>query len=316
MRYVPYEELGETPNVVVDGSAADATVLTLSHWPRSGTPPELKADLSTQIVFRYLERPDLHVEAEAVSNNHFDEDGLAGIWALLNPEEAVRRRDLIVDAASYGDFGTYRSREGARVAMALSAFADEERSPLGPGVFDRRYPEVAAELHRHLLARFHEILDHLDAYRPLWAEEDARLAEAEEAIRAGRIALEEVPEVDLAVVTIPDGLACPEPAIHNATSRFRILEMRGRRYVVRYRYETWVQYVSARPMPRVDLAPLAKELSDLEAGGRWEFGGVEQITPRMHLDGAEESAIAPEEFRRRVEAHLASAPPAWDPFAD
>jgi hypothetical protein len=36
----------------------------------------------------------------------------------------------------------------------------------------------------------------------------------------------------------------------------------------------------------------------------------------MHLEAAEESAIAPEEFRRRLETHLAAAPPAWDPFAD
>src|SRR5438093_6432557 len=109
LRFVPYHELGETPNIVVDGSGNERTRLTLSHWPRSGTPSELKADLSAQIVIRYLERPDLRARneegVEAVSNNHFDEDGLVGVWALLHPDEALERRELLGDVASAGDFG-------------------------------------------------------------------------------------------------------------------------------------------------------------------------------------------------------------------
>jgi uncharacterized protein DUF6687 len=314
--YVAYGELGDTPNVIIDGSAAPSTVLTLSHWPGSGTPPELKADLSTEIVFRYLEHPELHVETNVVSNNHFDEDGVAGMWAFLNPEQALRRKDLLIDVASFGDFGTYRSREGARIAMALSAFADEDRSPLGDEVFDQRYPEVSASLYRDLLGRFHELLDHPDAYHRLWQEEDARLSAAEEAIGQGRIAIDETPALDLAVVTIPDELDPPAEAINNATGRFRILEMRGRNYALRYRYETWVQYVSSRPMQRVDLEPLAKELSSDETGSaRWEFDGVDSITPSLHLTDGKQSAISPDVFRNRIEEFLSSAPPAWDPFA-
>ena len=49
------------------------------------------------------------------------------------------------------------------------------------------------------------------------------------------------------------------------------------------------------------------QLSDLESGrGRWIFEGVEQITPKLGLTGAEESQIAPEEFVKRVKTFLAS----------
>jgi hypothetical protein len=51
--FVAYEELGQTPNIVVDGSGNAATVITLSHWPKSGTPKALKADTSTEIVFNF-----------------------------------------------------------------------------------------------------------------------------------------------------------------------------------------------------------------------------------------------------------------------
>ena len=93
MRYLPYAAASSGPNVIVDGTANDRTLVTLSHWRQSGTPAELMADTSTAIVFNYLDRPDLHVPADVVSNNHFDEDGLVGIYALLDPAEqsTVRR---------------------------------------------------------------------------------------------------------------------------------------------------------------------------------------------------------------------------------
>lgn len=304
MRYVPYQELGDTPNVVVDGFGTDSTVLTLSHWPRSGTPAELKDDLSTQIVFRYLDRPDLHVDADVVSNNHYDEDGVCGIWALIEPEEALARRDLLSDVASAGDFGTFRSREAARISFVLDAYGDE-RSPLdlsGP------YPEQSAVIHREVLGRMAEILDHPDRHRALWEREDGWLQESLDAIADGRVTIEEVPAVDLAVVTVPEGFEVHQAAVHNATRRFRILELAGRRYRLRYRYESWVVYMSEPVPPRVDLSPLAEELSAEEPGRlRWTFDGVDSITPSLRLGWTQESALAPEDFRARVEQFLGRA---------
>src|SRR5262245_22616278 len=114
MKFEAYYKLGDVANIIVDGAPNAATRLTLSHWPHSGTPQELKADLSAQIVFRYLDRPDLHVDVEAVSNNHFDEDGLVSLYAMLNPEAAQKSRELLIDVAAAGDFGTYRFRDAAR----------------------------------------------------------------------------------------------------------------------------------------------------------------------------------------------------------
>lgn len=329
MRYIPYQELGTAPNVIVDGSGNEHTRIVLSHWPKSGTPAPLKDDLSAQIVFRYLDRPDLRVEAEAVSNNHFDEDGLVGVYAMLHPEEARANRDLLVDVAAAGDFGTYRSRGAARAVFVLSAFADPELSPLGAASFARPYPDVAAGLYRELLALLPEVLGSPERFRRHWEAEEAVLDASEAAIRGGLIGIEEAPDLDLAVVTLPERwperhvhrftqarhTSCHPMAIHTATHRFRILLMQGRRYELQYRYESWVQYQSARPKPRVDLAPLARELSTLEDGdGRWSFDGVQAITPRLRLEGSGASRIPPEELRRRVEEFLKTAPPAWDPY--
>ena len=65
--------------------------------------------------------------------------------------------------------------------------------------------------------------------------------------------------------------------------------------------------MSRRVLPRIDLVPLAAQLSDQESsGGRWVFEGVEQITPKLGLTGAEESQIAPEEFVKQITTFLRS----------
>ena len=59
MPYVPFgPELEGVPNVIVDGTGNDATVLMLSHWPGASTPVELKADTSAEIVLNFLRSPD------------------------------------------------------------------------------------------------------------------------------------------------------------------------------------------------------------------------------------------------------------------
>lgn len=326
LTFVPYSELGGRPNVIVDGSPAEGTVLTLSHWPHSPVPTELEADLSADIAFAYLDRFDLHGDAEIISNNHFDQDGLVSIIALSDPELAAAHRDLLIDVAAAGDFATYRSRTAARISMVLAAFADELRSPLELGEGEDRI----GALYRESLARMPELIEHVEHYSKLWSAEDAVLHKSEEALSSGAVTIEEVPEVDLAVVHVPDDAPVEgghrfagwwmnglhPMAVCNATERLGVLSARGSSYEFCYRYESWVQYRSRRPHPRVDLCPLAAELTELEpTGSHWEFEGADFLIPRLFLVGAPESALTLEVFRERLEAHLRDDPVAWDPYS-
>jgi hypothetical protein len=308
MRYVPWDDLHGEPNIIVDGYPAEGTLITLSHWVGSGSPDEIADDLSTQIAFRYLDRPDLHVAADAVSNNHFDEDGLAGIYTILHPAEALDRRAQIIDVASAGDFGVFDSRDAARVAFALMAYADEERSPLGGDVFDKPYTAQSGAMYSEGLAKFPEMLAYPEHFRSLWEEEDAWLKRDLDRVGAGEITIEDLPDLDLAIVRLPekgdapidseaDILGCHQGAIHNRTRMFRTLVVRGDRYIVRYRYETWVNYVSRPTMPRVDLSTLATGLSARESSGTvWTFDGNDNLTPKLHVKGEGESTLSPDDF--------------------
>lgn len=323
-RFIAYDQADAIPNIVVDGAANAATQITLSHWPKSGTPHPLKANSSTEVVFRYLEDPAFQVEATAITNNHFDEDGLVGLYTLLQPEAAKSDRDLLVGIAHAGDYKTYSDRRAARIAFTISAFAVGATSPLDVNIFALPYAEKAAALYRELLPRLGTILRDTDKFRRYWEPEDQRLSDSETRLSRGAIQIDERPELDLAVVTILEGegdeadaayLGCHRMAIHNATARNRLLIRRGRRYVFAYRYESWVQMVTRRPLPRVDLTPLAEALSAEEPGAAaWTFDGVAEITPRMTLAGAQECAVSPAAFLDRVSAYLGSAAPAWDPY--
>jgi hypothetical protein len=317
MRYLAYGALDGVPSVVVDGSAHPDTLLTLSHWPNSPTPEVLRDDLSAQIAFHYLDHPELHVAADVVSNNHFDQDGLMSVYALVDPDAARARRDRVIDVARAGDFGTYHERDAVRIAWTI-AMVETELDGQDP------YPV--------LLDRVPELLDHPDRFRTYWADEDAHLEASENAIAAGVVRIEELVDLDLAVVTVPDdwtirpvhrftitGAQAVHPtAVNNATDRFRVLYVRANHYELQYRYETWVRYETRRPPGRIDLTPLAEELSAREPGdARWVFDGVGAIAPALHLVGADPdapSAIPPEQFRAQVIDALRAGVPAWDPY--
>jgi hypothetical protein len=327
MRFVPYNQASSS-NIVVDGSSNDHTVLTLSHWPRSGTPAELKADTSAEIAFRYLDSPRFHVACDVVTNNHFDQDGLVGVFVLIDPSSAARYRDLLIDVASAGDFGVFRSRDAARINFAVSSFADPETSPFPKDVFQLSYPRMAAELYVRMLDLLPRLIAEPEAFSALWQDEDNALSESEEMLQKGTIAIEEHPDLDFAVVRAPESLIegrihrfassqrslCHPLAIHNATACTRILLIQGQHAEFQYRYEGWVQLVSRKPPARIDLAGLAGDLNLQEDGGQWIFDGVDSITPRLHLEGKHESSIPVDVIHRKLEHHLRTGAPAWDPY--
>lgn len=303
LQYLPYDRLGLTPNIIVDSVPIESTIITLSHWPASGSPPELKADLSAEIVFNFLdwaEAESIKGKAEAVSNNHFDEDGLVGIFALLNPEAAQEEKELLLDIATAGDFGTYKNREAAQVTFVLQAWAQPDKSPLKRTVFRRPYDEITGILYEELLPRFSNIFQRVNFLEQYWKDEDELLAWSENAIQAGSIKIDEYPHLDFSVIETPgtkewvdsrpivDGArwthsVCHQFAAHNATTSSRILVTDGKHHDFYYRYETWVETVVRKPQPRLDLKPIAERLNRLEGKSLWTAENIKDIVPHLSM---------------------------------
>jgi hypothetical protein len=291
--YRAYYELTGVPNVIADGHPRRSTVLTLSHWPDSATPDPLRRDLSAEIALAYLEAPEYWVEAEVVSNNHFDIDGFMAVWALCNPDEARADPGMVAEVARVGDFGWTDDERAARVAFALGTLKTEAASPLGSDVFAGPDPERVANLYRVLLDGFGDLAAGIDEREELWGSQVANLGQTAQAVSDGRISIEEHPDLDLAVVIVdPDvpitdysyclqrsGPCHPLP-IHQRTDCSRILYSRGNWVGLVYRFESWVKYCS-RPIPaRVDLTPAAAALRGMEAAGaEWTYAWPNNPNP-------------------------------------
>ncbi|CAN5836386.1 hypothetical protein BH24ACT5_BH24ACT5_15030 [soil metagenome] len=324
-RYLEYNASRDVPNLVVDGSPNESTMLTLTHWPGIDQPDGLSADLSAQMAFQFAHRGDV-VDADVVTNNHLDQDGLVSMFALIDPEAAFRHQELLIDVAAAGDFATYRHRQAARASMAIATYADPQRSPIAAELTGP-YEAQCAALYEGLLELVLPMVLHPERFAELWAEEDSHLTGSEAALASGAITVEERGDIDLAIVDIAENeplraghrfaaneyVGVHPMAIHNTTSCFRILQVHGRHYTYTDRYESWVQYRSRRPLPRVDLRPLADALTADDSGTEWRASAPSSLTAQLWTPG--ESSLDRAVVLHRLTEHLRCAHAAWNPYA-
>ncbi len=377
--FAPSESVADRPHVMVDGAALPSSVLTLSHWPQSPTPVLLARDVSAATVIAYLgyakggdsrgalrraglaerrevagwpglagrkERELRAVMARArtaqvVTNDHFDEDGLMSVFALLDPEVALANSALIEAVATCGDFGVVLDDTAAAISFAIRPLAEEEAGPGAP----------ASAFYESVLERVGELLEHPERYERYFGPELHELTAGRKAIERGEVVITEMSDLDLAVVERraptgggataswsadvgeaaaaaagpwsgadrPPGAARGLPvhaaAVHSATRATRILAFDGARCELYLRYEGWVKTVSRAVPLRPDLAPLAARLSSEEPSSiEWEADGVAAVEPRLRPGGDGRTEIDPARVVALVREYLASGAPAWDPW--
>jgi hypothetical protein len=309
--FVPPEDLAGAPHVVVDGAMLPGTVLSLSHWPRSGTPPALADDTSAAIVDRYLRAGAAGPDVVAVTNNHYDEDGLLGIWLLLErPAEGAPERALAIAAAEAGDFATWTDPWAARVAIAAMAMAERATTPfpeVGRALARAGGRDPAGALYQAILPRVGGLLADPERYRMAWADEWAAVEADLALLEAGGATIEDRPGEDLAIVRAPRPLH--DMAVHPRIASMRVLTaLPDGTLTLRHRYETWVDYASRPLPPRVDLAPLLPALQAAEGRpGTWRFDGVEPIRPRLYLAAGDGTALPSSLGVERLAAMVAAA---------
>lgn len=313
--FVPAERLRGEPHVVVDGARLPGTALALSHWPGSGTPAALAADTSALIVDRYLRSAAAGPELRAVTNNHYDEDGLFGIWLLLErPPDGAPERALALAAAEAGDFGTWTDPWAARVAIAAMAMAERARTPfpeVGRALASAGATDPAGELYLAILPRTGGLLADPERYALTWRAEWALVERDMALLDSGDATIDDHPGGDVAIVRAPHPLH--DMAVHPRTARTRVLTATpDGTLVLVHRYETWVTYASRPLPPRVDLDPLLPRLQAAERGpGVWSFDGVAPIRARLYAGDGRGRPVPSSLEPERVAAELAEflAPP-------
>ncbi len=332
-RYVPPQLLAGQAHVVIDGAPRRGTAYTLSHWPHTPTPAELDADLSTEIVRQALHHPEsLPPDIDVASIDHYDVDGVVALALLVLDGLDAAHGPLLVEAARVGDFDVVTDPGAAIIAFALNALTDANHGngtaqPASVGTGDAL--EQAGTTAGEALGILRDLVDDPQRFESLWRPEWDAYEASTRALGRGWATIEEVPELDLAVVRVdPDHATAAgatwesaplhRAAVHTATPRLRVATLAAGRMEFHYRYESWVRLRSRRPVPRVDLERLAHDLTAAEtSSGRWRFDGAASVSGALHLVGGAASTIEPERFVDMVASELArldDGPPAWDPY--
>lgn len=330
LRFIPPGQLEGRPHVVCDGAPMPGTVLTLSHWPATPTPASLAGDLSCEIVFSYLSKPRYwRHDALWATNDHFDEDGLAGLFALCDPERAASLHNELVEFARAGDFAVASSMKAAQAVFAVQALVAEHGIDGAAREHDKQQGNVG-DLYQELLGRLPEVLEHPERLSPRLEEEQEAMCATSAAINKSIIKIDFDESGQFAVVEVPAEFDFPSAlpllgavrlslhpfALHRVITAARVLVCQAGHYCYYDRYETWVRYRSAILPKRRDLVPLASELSAAESlGCTWRADPPGTLIASMQTVGENASSLSVREVRARLASYLRRAPTAWDPFS-
>ena len=315
MRFEFYSEaLADVPKLSIDGTVDNS--IHFSHWQGNTTPPEVKADTSTEIALNLVASPNraaLTNNIELVTNNHFDTDGTLSVWTVLNGERALQYRDLLIAAAEAGDFSEHSSDDGVRVSIAIQG-ADQASpnndtgSPLarliaGENVDDdaRAYELVLPEVER--------LLTNINEYESLWREGWESVAAAIESFERRESKVTEFADTKISLITLAPKLfdgAGFSPTRHaapyTAISKFAKGELfliaiptnSGWFYRLDYPYYSWAETVVRPRVERRDLTAVLQLLNSKEGNheGRWKPDNREMTSAVKFLDSADTLAAS------------------------
>lgn len=273
-----FAELPSAPawHLSVDGMTERGP--NLSHWPGNRTPPQWKADLSTSICFQFAradaaEQHAFLAGAEVVLNDHYDTDGFGSLLAILRPEVAMPREELLLAAAATGDFGSWQTWRGFAIDRIVANLA-APASPVHAHFTGLAGAEKSFARYRFLLDHAAELLDAPERFEPVYGEEMRRVQHELDAGRRG--ALERRLHRDVGFAAIRTAAPAHRMTLNTLAGAFRVLHTvtGGDGPLHRYhdRTESWFELVTLQPLPRRDLRPLCARLAELEPphdGAEW-----------------------------------------------
>ncbi len=280
------ERLNSVPFLCVDGVVEGG--LNLSHWPGNRTPAHLKADTSTEMALNLARDPRrqewLH-GISVVTNNHFDTDGLLSVYAVLRPDEALRHEKELVQAARTGDFGEFTTPDALKFDSVVTAFDDDQRSPIAPEIRGRSDHERYQIVTDRLLAMLPGLLSGAAAYKELWAGRLASYMKSMMRIRdVARLREHETSRLTVIETSEP----LDEMARFNVARHHRVLTATradgGWLYEMAFQIFSWFETLTPPRGSRFDLSDLGAELDRLEAPGaaRWIYTGDDSLESRLY----------------------------------
>jgi len=287
------------PHLSVDGMTASGP--NLSHWPGNRTPRRWKADLSTGIALRFArasaaEQEAFLGDAEFVVNDHYDTDGFGSLLAVLRPEIAFAREELLLAAAATGDYGSWQTWRGFAIDRIVANLASPQ-SPIAGAFTGIADPELLSlQRYAWLVEHATAVLDRTGQFAVLYADEMARVQHEIERGLAGDLERRHLAALGFSVLTSRG--ARHRVTLNTLAAAFRVLHVQNETDGPRYRYhdrtESWFELVTFQPLLRVDLRPLAATLAASEpphGGASWNADPPSAPIPELYF-----GVVAPQPY--------------------
>ena len=328
-KFLPFTQVKRQPAIVVDSLHPNG--LILSHWRGAPTPAGVQGDTSADIVLNALHAPDLDLNFEYVTANHFDIDGFVGVWALLNPELALTWEPVLRQMALIGDFRELNlDNPAADLALKLVYWINAKEKelfypPFGAGETEENEVVASVPKFHYFLREFERVLLQPESARAVWEPEYNRVMQDYVRMHSPLTTVEKYPEIGLVCVETPEPVHYY--ALFSVTAGYDIVlaQYQQNRYELEYKYTTWVDIHSRPTLPRLSLGPLAASLNKDETtpGMAWTAEQITDTGPILRLAGDRltkmeryanpterpifASSIPATDFKNRVVAYFKSA---------
>lgn len=312
--YVPFvreDDAESSKCIVVDCTHPSAVTLT-HHKAHNNVPSVAPSDTSTGLVLNAVaispehQSPDLKqaLQMPHISCNHFDVDAILSVWSWINRDEALRHEAVLRAAARIGDFrevllprlypdahappaeaaadGVAHDEATVLRALRLCCWLNSQEKALFSAPYECKDGDAKFE---HFLAALGPALERLPPEELWHAEFDEVMAGIEAVERSGSVTRR--PELGLAVVRAPRPLHYYALFSFSAGADVVASVYPGGRYELEAKYSQFVALHSRPVHPRLDFAPLAQALNELEGGGtrlRWQAARMTDTGPVLRLE--------------------------------
>lgn len=269
--------------IAVDG--AFRAKLQLSHWPGNESPPELKADTSTEMAFNLLESGQLSEYLngiEIVSNDHFDADGLLACFVLLYPEKAKPHKKLLIDVAATGDFREFTSEDALKIECVIRNIEDPEKTVIQGAFCDPDFKRIVQELYVKSFHKLPELILNIDDYENIWKDDFRWYQTSEASFEAQNSVFSNYGDCNLSVIESSSQL---HPVVKFNKAEFDIVlsvvkAESGHLYELEYKPHTWFETGRKCLIQRKSFEPLSQKLNliENENKGTWKVLGGDPLS--------------------------------------
>ena len=301
--------------ISVDGLVPNS--FHLSHWAGNETPAALKADTSTEIALNFIADPyykTLFPNANILTNNHFDTDGLLSVFTLLYPQKAEPIAKTLIETSEACDFSSFSSEYGVQINLLINELCHSEESPFRKQWKSSSGPKEAI-YYKTLIQELPDLIKRKDDYSSLWRGKFDKIVASMEMFEKRAVWVEEYRDEKLTVIVDNTKPAPQAVDYYCKGDAFLVVhENKGKySYDLSYRYYSWADTVRRPAISKPPTTHLAEYLNKHEKAstGKWRstytgqpFDSTSVLSFTDDKGHPCFSAITPDEMTKSVLSHL------------